>query len=201
MTRRGYLHVTGLVAGLFVGLFTVVALLAPHPRLIWNASASEPIGFYRVTPGEQPGRGDLVVIEPPARLAHFLAERRYLPVGVPLLKHVAAAPGARVCRHGDVVTIDGARKAVARPRDRLGRVLPTWQGCRIVGRSELFLRTSAGNGQAVRLFLGDDFLLGADQVDAMSVIPNLTIHRFERMEPTQDGYRTRNRRAGMRLVG
>ena len=69
------------------------------------------------------------------------------------------------------------------------------------GRSELFLRTSAGNGQAVRLFLGDDFLLGADQVDAMSVIPNLTIHRFERMEPTQDGYRTRNRRAGMRLVG
>ena len=152
MTRRGYLHVTGLVAGLFVGLFTVVALLAPHPRLIWNASASEPIGFYRVTPGEQPGRGDLVVIEPPARLAHFLAERRYLPVGVPLLKHVAAAPGARVCRHGDVVTIDGARKAVARPRDRLGRVLPTWQGCRIVGRSELFLLAGAPDSMDSRYF-------------------------------------------------
>ena len=152
MTRRGYLHVTGLVAGLFVGLFTVVALLAPHPRLIWNASASEPIGFYRVTPGEQPGRGDLVVIEPPARLAHFLAERRYLPVGVPLLKHVAAAPGARVCRHGDVVTIDGARKAVARPRDLLGRVLPTWQGCRIVGRSELFLLAGAPDSMDSRYF-------------------------------------------------
>ncbi|EZP82472.1 Type IV secretory pathway, protease TraF [Novosphingobium resinovorum] len=162
MTRKGYGCATGILAGLFGSLFVIVTALAPAPRLMWNASASEPIGLYRVTPGEQPVRGDLVVIEPPARLAHLLAERRYLPVGVPLLKQVAAGPGARVCRHGDVVTIDGTRKAVARPRDRLGRALPTWQGCRIVGRGELFLLAGAPDSMDSRYFgpIPADGLLG-----------------------------------------
>jgi conjugative transfer signal peptidase TraF len=152
MTRKRYVHLTAILAGLFGGLFTVVALLAPHPRFIWNASASEPIGLYRVTPGKQPKRGDLVVIQPPARLAQFLADRNYLPVGVPLLKQVSADPGARVCRRGDVVTVDGVRKAVAQHRDRLGRALPTWQGCRIVRRGELFLLAGASDSMDSRYF-------------------------------------------------
>ncbi len=152
MTRCGYMHTTALVAGAFGGLFIAVSLFSPHPRVIWNASASEPIGLYRVTPGEQPVRGDLVVIEPPARLAHFLAARRYLPVGVPLLKEVAAEPGARVCRRGGVVTVDGVRTALARQRDRLGRALPTWQGCRIIGRGELFLLAGAPDSMDSRYF-------------------------------------------------
>ncbi|PJG49528.1 DNA polymerase III subunit alpha [Sphingobium sp. LB126] len=68
------------------------------------------------------------------------------------------------------------------------------------GRSEVFLRAPVADGKAARLFLGDDYLVGADQVDAIALIPGLRIGRFERMEAKADGYRARNRRSGMRLV-
>lgn len=152
MIRIGYALLTPIIAGVFGGLFIVIAVLAPHPRLLWNASASEPIGLYRVIAVEQPAIGDLVAIRPPARLARFLAERHYLPVDVPLLKQIAAGPGARICRRGAVVTVDGVRKAVARRRDRRGRALPTWQGCRVVGEHELFLLASAPDSMDGRYF-------------------------------------------------
>ena len=41
---------------------------------------------------------ELVAVEPPEPLATFLAERRYLPRGIPMLKHVLALPGQTVCR-------------------------------------------------------------------------------------------------------
>ncbi|WP_370176592.1 DNA polymerase III subunit alpha [Sphingobium abikonense] len=69
------------------------------------------------------------------------------------------------------------------------------------GRSEVFLRARLSDGQAARVFLGDGYSLGADQVDAIATIKGLTIHKFERMDVKADGYRTRTRRSGMRLVG
>lgn len=152
MSRRGYGLLTPVLAGLFGGLFTAVAVLAPHPRLIWNASASEPIGLYRIVAVEQPAVGDLVAIHPPASLARYLAERHYLPADVPLLKQVAAGPGARVCRHGGVVTVEGTRTAVALPRDNHGRALPTWHGCRNVRQDELFLIAGARDSMDGRYF-------------------------------------------------
>ena len=162
MTRNRYALLTPIIAGLFGGLFIVIAVLGPHPRLIWNVSASEPIGLYRVIAVEHAARGDLVAIRPPALLAHFLAERHYLPVDVPLLKQVAAGPGARICRRGTIVTVDGVQKAVARTRDRLGRALPVWKGCRLVGNQELFLLANAPDSMDGRYFgpLPADGLLG-----------------------------------------
>ena len=69
------------------------------------------------------------------------------------------------------------------------------------GRSEVFLRAPLSDGQAARVFVGDGYSLGADQVDAIATIRGLTIHKFERMDVKADGYRTRTRRSGMRLVG
>ncbi len=68
----------------------------------------------------RPKTGDLVAVLPPPPLANFLAVRRYLPVGMLLLKHIAALPGQTVCRHGVVVTIDGRAVAAALARDRRG---------------------------------------------------------------------------------
>jgi DNA polymerase-3 subunit alpha len=68
------------------------------------------------------------------------------------------------------------------------------------GRSEVFLRAPVGGGKAARLFLGDDYLIGADQVDSIATIAGLRIGSFERMEAKADGYRARNRRSGLRLV-
>ncbi|MBN9505373.1 MAG: S26 family signal peptidase [Altererythrobacter sp.] len=139
MRRLFYARATGAAVGLFAGLFTLVAVLDPVPRLIWNASASAPIGLYRVRPVDRVRRGDLVAVAPPERLAAFLAARGYLPEGVPLLKHVVALPGQLVCRTAARVTVDGRLIAIAREADRLGRPLPSWQGCRRLAGDELFL--------------------------------------------------------------
>ena len=128
----------------FVALaIDVSPLLHPSPKLIWNASASVPIGLYALQPDNLLKDGDLVIAKPPEPLATFLAERRYLPRGVPLLKHVAALPGEIVCRHGLVITINGISVASALTRDSAGRLLPVWQGCNKLTPNEAFLLNRA----------------------------------------------------------
>ena len=75
--------------------------------------------------------------------ADLLAERHYLPTGVPLLKRIAAVRGQRVCRDALSITIDGQYVGAARPRDRLGRPLPTWAGCHVLRTGELFVMNPA----------------------------------------------------------
>lgn len=135
MTRLGYI---------LIGLFTVealavVAVIDPAPRLLWNASASAPLGLYRLRKTDHPRVGELVAVLPPKPLARWMAGRHYLPDGVPLLKHVAALPGQRICRHGLTITINGKTVAKAKLRDSKGRALPVWSGCRTVQPGELFL--------------------------------------------------------------
>lgn len=115
------------------------AWIEHHPALIWNASASAPIGLYRVSPVRDLKLNDLAVVHPPAPLARVLSDRDYLPRGVTLLKRVLALPGQTVCRRGLLIVIDGMAIAPARERDRLGRPLPVWQECRIIAPDEVFL--------------------------------------------------------------
>jgi conjugative transfer signal peptidase TraF len=120
----------------------VVALTASvkfPTRLIWNASASVPIGLYAVRPVGLLHVGELVVVTPPEPLASFLADRGYLPEGMPLLKHILALPRQTVCRIGDNISIDGVPVGRALARDRRGRLLPAWQGCRAIRDGEVFL--------------------------------------------------------------
>lgn len=150
--RRRWLRATAATAALFAALFGAVAARAPQPRLIWNASASMPVGLYRIDVGRAAATGDLVLIEPPDAVAALLAARGYLPRGVPLLKRVAATDGALVCRTGSFVTIDGFGAARARARDRLGRPLPRWLGCRRLQRGEVFLLGAAPDSFDSRYF-------------------------------------------------
>lgn len=135
MTRAGILVAAGLAAAALVA----PALRPVTPRLLWNASASTSIGLYLILPGAAPAIGDIVAVAPPDALAHFLADGDYLPDGVPLLKHVAALTGQTVCRAGATVAVDGTPVASALARDRRGRALPVWQGCRQLGANEVFL--------------------------------------------------------------
>jgi conjugative transfer signal peptidase TraF len=131
--------------------------LAPHfhpmPRLIWNASASVPLGLYAVHPAGALRRGELLVVEPPKPLAAYLAARRYLPTGIPLLKHVAALPGQTVCRINHIITVDGHVVGVALDKDYHGRPLPVWQGCLTIAAGAVFLM----NQQAAASFDGRYF--------------------------------------------
>jgi conjugative transfer signal peptidase TraF len=111
----------------------------PMPRLLWNASASVPVGLYAIHPAGRLTAGELLVVRPPVRLAQFMAARRYLALGVPLIKHVAALPGQIVCRSGLTITVNGIAKAEALDRDTRGRKLPVWQGCRAIQLHQVFL--------------------------------------------------------------
>jgi conjugative transfer signal peptidase TraF len=131
-----------LILGTMLGtvmLTSVSAAIDWPPILIWNASASVPIGFYRVQPQDHLAVTDLVVVMPPEPVARFLAERDYLPRGVPLLKQVLALPGQTVCRNHLAVMLDGVVMSFARERDRRGRPLPVWQGCQMIAEGEVFL--------------------------------------------------------------
>ena len=139
MTRRRYVMATAIAASAFAVSFVAIAVADPFPRVIWNASASAPIGLYRIHPDRDPAIGTLVAVTPPERFARWLSARGYLPEGVPLLKHVAARAGQRVCRVGAVVSIDARRVVIARARDGRGRPLPVWQGCRALQTGEIFL--------------------------------------------------------------
>lgn len=110
-----------------------------QPRLIWNASASVPVGLYYASPAVRLEVGDLVAVTPHKALADILAKRKFLSRGVPLIKHVLALPGANVCCMGKTIFVGGKPYGRARERDRLGRSLPRWQGCRLLGEGEIFL--------------------------------------------------------------
>ncbi len=110
-----------------------------QPCLIWNASASVPVGLYYALPAGRLAVGDLVTATPPKALANFLAGREYLPRGVPLIKHVVALPGTNVCRKGATIFVGGRPYGQARDRDRLDRSLPRWQGCRVLTERQIFL--------------------------------------------------------------
>lgn len=143
MRRQRYLGATVFAATVFTALPVLVTIANPRPLVIWNASASAPLGLYALHDVGTPAVGDLVAAMPPAPLAGWMAERRYLPRGVPLLKHVAARAGQRVCRNGDRIRIDGRVVATALDHDSRGRALPVWRGCRTLGRGDIFLLNSS----------------------------------------------------------
>ncbi len=129
---------------LAIGCAAVAAVVAPvllstAPLLVWNATASTPIGLYSVRPGAHADVGDHVLIRAPDQIGAWLAERRYVPLGVPLIKRVAAVAPSRVCRDGSRVWVEGGPTVAVRDRDRVGRPLPAWSGCRRLGSDEIFL--------------------------------------------------------------
>ncbi len=107
--------------------------------LLWNASASAPLGLYLLHSASPLHVGELVAVAAPEPLARFAALRGYLPFGIPLLKHIAALDGQTVCRFARVVMVDGQAVVIARERDALGRALPSWKGCRTLRAGQVFL--------------------------------------------------------------
>lgn len=111
----------------------------PAPRLVWNASASAPIGLYFVSPGAPVRIGDMVVARTPVAVRNLAARRRYLPANVPLVKRIAATRSDIVCAFGQGIFVNGHWVAERRDRDGQGRPMPWWSGCRTLANDELLL--------------------------------------------------------------
>lgn len=162
MTRSALALTTGLA---IIGVLCP-GLAALPPKFVWNASASAPVGLYRIEGGGPFSVSDLVAVEPPEPLATFLADRAYLPKGVLLLKRILAASGQTVCRDKLTISVDGSRVGTALERDRAGRDLPRWQGCQRIPVGAVFLM----NWQVRDSFDGRYFgLVSADHIIGLAV--------------------------------
>jgi conjugative transfer signal peptidase TraF len=115
------------------------AVWQPDVRLVYNASASAPLGWYLIRPATTPTVGDYVLATLPTTAAVLAAERGYLPAGVPILKQVGAVTGQHVCVTGDAVLVDGAQFGRLRRSDSRGRPLTGWLQCRRLANGELML--------------------------------------------------------------
>lgn len=129
------------------------SLASPLPRLVYNASDSMAVGWYRVDPPEHRAGslsralhvGSLVLVRLPADAAALAAQRGYLPAHVPLLKLVRAVAPQKVCVTDGIVRVDGLQVVAALSTDRMGRPLHAWPFCRQLRPDELFL-LSVTNG-------------------------------------------------------
>ncbi|EKU72742.1 S26 family signal peptidase [Sphingobium yanoikuyae] len=115
----------------------------PRPRLVWNASASAPIGLYRVMPGAHLARGDMVIAWAPYPARLLAARRNYLPFNVPLVKTVVGVPGDIICARDGAILVNGRLVAQRQARDGAGRPLPRWRGCEGLGPTRFLLLMEA----------------------------------------------------------
>ena len=144
MTRQFYVGATASVASAFALSFAAIALTDPLPRVIWNASASAPLGLYRIRPDSDPPVGALVAVAPPERLGRWMAERGYLGRDVPLFRRHG------IMRHWiesgllDPRVRDGekSRQLAAKLYDCIGRAMADF-----VTRGAPAAKAAAGSGR------------------------------------------------------
>ncbi|UIJ44775.1 S26 family signal peptidase [Sphingomonas cannabina] len=141
--RRTRLRRRAALLGAGVAALGHTIIFPPTPRLVWNASASAPIGLYWIDSGAAVAPGDLIATRLPEEAAALAARRRYLPRNVPAVKQIGAVAGDLVCARGRVLTVNGQAMVLRRERDRRGRPLPWWEGCRQLRPGELLLLNRA----------------------------------------------------------
>ena len=137
--RRERLRLRLAVGALGIAALGATIIVPPGPRLVWNASASAPIGLYVVSPGAPLAPGDMVIARTPAPWRTLAARRHYLPANVPLVKRVVAVRGDTICARGAAVSINGVAAVTRRAHDARGRVLPWWEGCLRLAKNDAFL--------------------------------------------------------------
>jgi conjugative transfer signal peptidase TraF len=136
-SRRRIVAVAAAAAAATAAIGTL--LWPPRPALLWNASASSPIGLYRIGEAEAVRAGDMVVAWPPEDARELAARRHYLPRNVPLVKRVAAVAGDQVCAVGEAIFVKGRLETLRSGRDPAGRPMPWWTGCENLAGGDLFL--------------------------------------------------------------
>ena len=161
--RRRPILMAGGIGGALIGLAAAFDFaIRPAPRLVWNASASAPIGFWRVDPHARFHAGDMVLAVTPASVRELAAERRYIPAIVPLLKRIAAQSGDDVCALGHDIYVNGTWVATRLDADRRGRPLPWWSGCELLRGGRVLLLMDAPDSFDGRYFgpVDEDAVIG-----------------------------------------
>lgn len=132
--KHPVLWITG--AGLFLVLFGV--LFDPEDHLIWNRTGSAPEGLYWRS-NDPFTRGRWVIVSARSADAQWAEEQGFVGKDWPLVKRIAGIAGDEICRHRQMISINGDTVASAHLVDASGRVLPDWQGCMRLSEMDVFL--------------------------------------------------------------
>lgn len=145
-----------------IAMLTLAAILSlgvspfMHWRywLLYNPSESAPRGWYAVGPIHSVQVDDLVVVRLPRAISTFAAQRKYLPLDVPLVKHVSAVGGQKACARDGVMLLDDQVIARAHELDGLGRRLDAWTGCRMLAADEVLLISTTSDASFDSRYFG-----------------------------------------------
>jgi conjugative transfer signal peptidase TraF len=128
--------VLGLLA---VSALTTALTCIASSHLVWNRTASLPLGLYYRSSETRPYEGGLVALRVPPTVRPLVHERRYLPDGSLLIKPVAAVAGDFVCTRRGILYINGEPFGRILPCDSEGRELPAYEGCGALPEGQVFL--------------------------------------------------------------
>jgi conjugative transfer signal peptidase TraF len=148
-----------------------------RPFLLLNPTDSAVRGLYLLVPADTVARGEEVAARLPEEAAELAAERGYLPLGLPVIKTVWAIAGDHVCAEEGHVSAPDRPDLTALPRDRSGRELPLWSGCRTLNSGEVFLASDEVSTSFDSRYFGP---VGTESVLGQVV---LLWPRHERTEP------------------
>jgi conjugative transfer signal peptidase TraF len=120
----------------FVGAALCVTVIVASwrewgPRLLINATRSEPMGFYRLISHEQRDfrRGMTIVFPVPPAFQGMVYGRGWLREGVPFLKTIMGLPGDRVCVDDTHFEVNGRPLGPVYTVDSAGAPMPRIRGC------------------------------------------------------------------------
>ena len=117
-------------------------ILAPflvhQKRLIWNRTASAPVGLYWVKDGPVT-YNRWAVLSPKSDASEWAQHNGFVGKDWPLLKAIAGLPSDKICRENETILINDEVLAIALKQDDLQRDLPVWSGCRTLSEDEVFL--------------------------------------------------------------
>lgn len=131
---------TRLVAFVLALGFAAVLIGSPRstPWLLYNRSASVPIGFY-VRSNEPLELGALVSVAAATVAPDYARTRAYDDPSDRFIKRIAAVAGDHVCATSDQVVLRGEMVLRRAAYDSTGAVLPAWSECRVLREGEIFL--------------------------------------------------------------
>ena len=155
---NGCRAVLAVAASIGLAALAWAAFAKPSARVVYNASESVPVGWYRIETMVESASslrvGGIVLTRLPAEPAALAAQRGYLPAHIPLLKRIGAVSPQHVCVREGQVRIDGTPVAVVLRADRLGRAMPVWSGCRALVVGEVFLLSNTHSGSFDSRYFG-----------------------------------------------
>ncbi len=111
----------------------------PRPKLLYNPSASAPIGWYKLADRTPPKVGDQVAAYAPNWARKLADERRYLPYEYPMIKTIWASSGTQICVNNNRVSVPNYPVIISLSQDSLGRDMPKLSGCFTLKMDEYFL--------------------------------------------------------------